>query len=263
MHPWPTALLAVIAAPDAAAKDALLAALPAPPDGDGWDAPVLPPRPGRPPGWREGPPPGRKGRTLAHGPTRLRFLLALHHIELSAIDLACAAAALGAGMPAAFHADQVRVAREEALHAGLVAGLLEARGLPPGSEPVHHRLWDAARACADLGALLVVVPRVLEARGLDANATVLPRLRELDPPAAAVLERIYADEIGHVATGTRWQRQWCAARGLDPEAHFAATARAHFGAGLRGPFALDRPGRLAAGFSAGELAVMEEPAALT
>lgn len=255
MHPWPEALLAVIAAPDADAKEALLAALPAPPDGSEWPLPALPERPGRPAHWREAPP-ARSKATLAHPAARRRFLLAIHHIELSAIDLACAAAAWGSGMPAAFHADQVRVAREEAAHAALVAEVLRGRGATPGEEPVHHRLWDAARACRDLGELLVVVPRVLEARGLDASRAVLPRLRALDPPAAAALERIYTDEIGHVATGTRWQRAWCATRGLDPQAHFAAAAAARFPEGAAPGFPLDMEGRAAAGFSAAELALL-------
>lgn len=263
MHPYPEALLAVIAAPTGAEKAALLNLLKPPVDGTVWPLPPLPERPGRPAHYRESAEPPRRRRTLKHAPTRLRFLLAIHHIELSAIDLACVASLAGSGMPAAFHAEQLQVASEEAIHAGLLDTLLSARGAPPGSEPIHHRLWQAARACSDLGELLVVVPRFLEARGLDVSAELLPRLAGLDPEAHAVIVRIYQDEIGHVGIGSRWHRRWCADRGLDAEAHFRAVAGRHFAGQIPGPFPLDQPGRLAAGFSALELAFLEGSVAET
>lgn len=256
---YAAALLAVIAAPDAAAKDAALAMITPPEDDTSWTVPALPHRPGRPAHYQETSVPPKRRRTLAHGPSRQRFLLAIHHIELSAIDLACAAALAGSGMPRAFHVDQCAVAREEAAHATLVGDLLTARGWPPGCEGVHHRLWDAARACADLGELLVVIPRFLEARGLDVSADLLPRLAALDMEAHAVITRIYHDEIGHVGIGTRWHRHWCAQHGCDPETHFQQVAQRHFAAQIPGPFALDHAGRLAAGFSAAELAFLAAP----
>lgn len=249
-------LLAVIAAPTSADKAALLERIIPPNDGATWTVPHLPERPGRPTHYRESTDAPRRRRTLKHGPTRQRFLLAIHHIELSAIDLACAACLVGSGMPAAFHADQLQVAREEAIHAGLLDVLLSARGAPPGSEPIHHRLWEAAHACTDLGELLVVVPRFLEARGLDVSADLLPRLAGLDPEAHAVIARIYRDEIGHVGIGTRWHRQWCADHGLDPETHFRTVASRRFPGQIPGPFPLDHPGRTTAGFTVPELAFL-------
>ncbi|HYE04910.1 MAG TPA: DUF455 family protein [Planctomycetota bacterium] len=257
MNAYAAALLAAIAAPDAAAKDAILASIAAPDDGATWEMPALPPRPGRPPHWREaaGAQPRRR-KTLKHEATRQRFLLAIHHIELSAIDLACVCALRGSGMPRDFHRDQLAVAREEATHAALLDALLSERGWPPGTEPVHHRLWQAAIACADLGEQLVVVPRFLEARGLDVGAAIAPRLATIDMEAHLVLTRIHRDEIGHVGIGTRWHRSWCAQRGLDAEAHFAAVVRARFADQLPGPFPLDRAGRDQAGFTAVELAAL-------
>lgn len=245
-------LLAAINAPGAAAKDAVLAGL-TPPDGGCWDMPALPGRPGRPPGVVEGPP--RRRRQGVDTPTGLRrFLHAIWHIELEAIDLACLLALRGSGMPAAFHADCLRVAREEAVHAGLLDGWLRANGYPPGSEPVHHRLWQAAVASRDLGEQLVVVPRFLEARGLDVNAGLLPRVAE--PAAHAALLRIYQDEIGHVGTGTRWHRWWCGRQGLEPERHFESVVRERFADQLPSPWALDLPGRAAAGFTDAEVAIL-------
>lgn len=248
-------LLAAIAAPTAAAKDAILAGL-VPVDAATWDMPTLPPRPGRPPGVAEGS--AKRRRQGVDSPTGLRrFLHAIWHIELEAIDLACVLALRGSGMPAGFHADCLRVAREEVVHAGLLQAWLAANGHPPGSEPVHHRLWDAAAACRDLGEQLVVVPRFLEARGLDVNAGLLPRVA--DPGAHAALERIYHDEIGHVAVGTRWHRWWCARQGLDAVAHYTAVVRAGFADQLPSPWPLDEAGRRAAGFAEPELRLLTAP----
>lgn len=252
------ALLAVIAAPDAPSKDALLAALTPPEDGATWPAPQLPARPGRPAHYREISEPPRKRRGMDHRPTRLRFLHAIHHIELSAIDLAVLLCLRASGAPAALHRDFLRVAREEAGHAQLLGDLLEREGHPPGTDAIHHKLWDSALAAADLGEQLVVVPRFLEARGLDVSAELLPRLEHIDAPSHAVIAKIYHDEIGHVGIGTRWHRWWCAANGLDPLAHFTSTVAKHFGHQLPSPFALDRPGRLQAGFDHAEFTVLEQ-----
>lgn len=250
-------LLAVIAAPDAASKAAALATVRLPADGADWPLPSLPARPGRPEHWREGEP-ARRRRGLDHAHSRLRFLHAIHHIELSAIDLACLAGLRGSGAPAALHVDMLGIAREEAEHAALVEALLVQRGYPPGSEPVHHRLWDSALGCADLGEHLAAVPRVLEARGLDVAAAVLPRLAAVDAQAHAVIARIYRDEIGHVGLGTRWHDWWCARHGVDRTVHLLAVARRLF-PDLPGPFALDLPGRLAAGFTNAELTAIATP----
>ena len=252
--PYADDLLAVIAAPTSAAKAALLAGMAAP-QGT-WTVPEPPRRPGRPANFHEAEE-TRRRRTLAHAPTRLRFLLAIHHIELSAVDLAVLACLRAPDMPADFHADFLGIARDEARHAGLLEGLLAARGAAPGDAPIHHRLWETALACSDLGEHLVAVPRFLEARGLDVSAELLPRLVGLDPEAHAVLSVIYQDEIGHVGIGTRWHRAWCQDQGRNPEAHFAAVVARRFPGQVPGPTPLDLPGRAAAGFSAGEVALLD------
>ena len=249
-------LLAVIAAPDRTTKAMLLAEL-APPTVGGWAVPDLPPRPGRPPHWHQATEPPRRRRTLAHAPTRTRFLLAIHHIELSAVDLAVAACLRAPDLPVGFHHDFLTIARDEARHAGLLETLLASRGAAPGDEPIHHRLWDVALACRDLGEHLVAVPRVLEARGLDVSAELLPRLLAIDPAAHAVIAVIYHDEIAHVAAGTKWHHAWCARQGLDPAAHFAQVANERFPGQFPGPTPLDRTGRAAAGFSADDMAFLE------
>lgn len=251
-------LLAVIAAPTATDKAMLLARCVPPAEHVTWDQPSFPARPGRPPGWSESATPPRRRRTLSHAGTRNRFLLAIHHIELSAVDLAVLACLRGSGAPQELHQDFLTIARDEARHARLLEDLLASRGLAPGDEPIHHRLWDTALACVDLGEHLVAVPRFLEARGLDVSAELLPRLAPMDPAAHAVLSVIYHDEIGHVAIGSRWHQWWCARHGLDPEAHFQAVVTKRFPGQVPGPTPLDHPGRLQAGFSALDLTWLAE-----
>ncbi len=256
---YAAALLAVIAAPNAAAKGAILAELSPPAGPTSWPLPPLPPRPGRDGHYREGGAPPRRRRTLAHAGTRNRFLLAIHHIELSAVDLAALACLRGSGLPETFHRDFLAIARDEARHAGLLDDLLASRGLRPGAEPIHHRLWEAALACADLGEHLVVVPRFLEARGLDVSAELLPRLAVLDAEAHRVIAVIYQDEIGHVAIGTVWHRWWCQERAFEPATHFADVVRRRFPGQFPGPTPIDHQGRLQAGFTAEELALFQAP----
>ncbi len=255
---YPSCLLAVIAAPTAKAKDALLASITPPVDGHTWTLPSLPQRPGREPNLCEGESPRRR-HGLDHRQTRLRFLHAIWHIELTAIDLAALLCLRAPGAPMALHVDFLRIAREEAAHATLLDDLLSGEGFPPGAAPVHHKLWESALAAADLGEQLVVIPRFLEARGLDVSAELLPRLIAIDPPSHAVISRIYHDEIGHVGTGTHWHRWWCNERSLAPDEHFAAVVERHFGPSLPSPFALDRPGRTTAGFSELELTLLATP----
>jgi uncharacterized ferritin-like protein (DUF455 family) len=171
---------------------------------------------------------------------RLALLHALAHIELNAIDLAWDLVARfgDPALPGAFFDDWVEVAAEEAAHFGLLADRLRALGAAYGDLPAHDGLWEAAAATAhDLAARLVIVPLVLEARGLDVTPAMIGRLeRAGDAASAAILERIYRDEIGHVAAGVRWFRYCCGARGSDPQAAFRETVRRYFSGALKPPF---------------------------
>ncbi|GAB4184520.1 MAG: ferritin-like domain-containing protein [Thalassobaculales bacterium] len=197
-------------------------------------------------------PPGQvKRRRIGAGPAgRLALLHALAHIELNAIDLAWDMLARFPGS-AAFCADWVGVAAEEAVHFTLLAERLAALGGAYGDLPAHDGLWQAAEATAhDLLARLAVVPLVLEARGLDVTPAMILRLAEAgDHASAAVLTRIHDDEIGHVAVGRRWFDAECRARGLSPEAAFHDLVRRHFRGRLKPPF--NAASRAAAGLPAG------------
>ncbi len=182
---------------------------------------------------------------------RIALLHALAHIELNAIDLAwdLIARFTDRSLPRAFYDDWVAVAAEEAKHHALVAARLAELGAAYGDLPAHDGLWEAAQATAhDLLARLAVVPLVLEARGLDVTPAMILRLNRFgDAPSAAVLQVIYDDEIGHVATGLRWFTWLCTARGAEPVATYQQLVRRHFKGALKPPF--NRGGRDAAGLA--------------
>jgi uncharacterized ferritin-like protein (DUF455 family) len=209
--------------------------------------------------------PGRPPRPLlvdpAHVPRRSPFtvegrsalLHAVAHIEFNAIDLALDAAWRYGGLPQAYYLDWLRVAAEEAHHFILLQAHLATLGHAYGDFPAHDGLWTMARRTADdLVARMALVPRTLEARGLDATPPMQARLaRAGDLRAVEILEVILRDEVGHVAVGNHWYRHACAQRGLDPLAHYAVLAARHGAPRLKGPFNLEARAR--AGFVSEEL----------
>ncbi|MGH7095990.1 MAG: ferritin-like domain-containing protein [Stellaceae bacterium] len=214
-------------------------------------AATLPPRPARPEYPALLPPRDMKRRrNFGSIGGRIALLHALAHVELNAIDLAWDLVARFAdpGLPRAFFDDWVAVAAEEAEHFALLGARLAALGGTYGDLPAHDGLWESAAATAhDLVARLAVVPLVLEARGLDVSPEMIRRLeRAGDRDSAALLARIYDDEIGHVASGVRWFDFVCRTRGLDPEATFAERVRRHFKGLVKPPFNIDARDR--AGF---------------
>ena len=178
---------------------------------------------------------------------------ALAHIELNAIDLAVDLTWRFPGMPEAFYRDWMQVAREEAYHFGLLSDRLVELGYAYGDFPAHNALWTMAEKTKhDLLARIALVPRTLEARGLDASPPIRNKLVSVgDRRGAEILDVILRDEIGHVHVGNRWYRHLCEQRGLDPIATYDALAAEHGAPRLRGPFNLEA--RRAAGFSEEEL----------
>jgi uncharacterized ferritin-like protein (DUF455 family) len=194
-----------------------------------------------------------KRRRITRGAAgRIALLHAVAHIELNAIDLAWDLIARFAApdLPRAFFDDWVAVAEQEAIHHGLIADRLVELGARYGDLPAHDGMWDAAlRTRHDLLARLAIVPLVLEARGLDVTPPMIARLEAVgDTASAAVLQRIYDDEIGHVAIGLRWFEQVAMRRGLEPLTAWQALVRTYFRGSLKPPF--NQPARERAGFAA-------------
>lgn len=215
------------------------------------EPPGIPGRPVRPPLVAHTQLKQRSMRTLEG---RAALVHAITHIELNAIDLALDVAWRFAGMPRSFYLDWLMVAREEALHFSLLRDHLHRLGFAYGDFPAHNALWEMAeKTRGDVLARIALVPRTLEARGLDASPAVRAKLLSAgDAAGAAIIEVILRDEIGHVAIGNRWFRWLCDRRGLDPLTTYADLALQYGAPRLRGPFNLEA--RRAAGFSDEELA---------
>lgn len=178
---------------------------------------------------------------------------ALAHIELNAIDLALDVVWRFPEMPREFYDDWISVAKEEAYHFQLLAAHLRTIGFDYGDFPAHNGLWQMAeKTGGDLLARLALVPRTLEARGLDASPAVKAKLlRAGDEAGAHILDIILRDEIRHVRIGNVWFRAMCARRGLDPIDTYAELAQTYAAPRPRGPFNFDA--RRAAGFDEEEL----------
>ncbi len=168
-------------------------------------------------------------RSTATEPGRAALIHAVSHIEFNAINLALDAICRFPGMPREYYADWLRVAGEEAQHFGLLRAHLRRLGHDYSDFAAHDGLWQMALKTAhDPLARMALVPRVLEARGLDASPGMIRRLRAAgDEPGAGIVEIILRDEVGHVAIGSRWFNHLCAERGLDPAPTFAALLREH------------------------------------
>ncbi|HEX8307795.1 MAG TPA: ferritin-like domain-containing protein [Allosphingosinicella sp.] len=170
---------------------------------------------------------------------RIAMLHALAHIEFSAIDLAFdLAGRFGAGFPSDFVDDWFSVGADEAIHFALLDRRLKSLGSAYGELPAHDGLWEAAQATAgDPLARLAVVPMVLEARGLDVTPAAVARFEAAgDLRSAAILGRIYRDEIRHVAAGSKWFRAGCESQRIEPVATWKRLVGAHFKGALKPPF---------------------------
>ncbi len=215
--------------------------------------------PGRPAELQRVTPSGLRQRSVHTLEGRAVLIHALAHIEFNAINLALDVVWRYAGLPAAFYREWIGVAREESLHFDLLNKHLQSLGFNYGDFPIHDGLWDMAeRTKADVLARMALVPRTLEARGLDASPQVRHKLASGgDPAAAAIIDIILRDEIGHVAIGNYWYRWLCAQRGLHPVQAFVALAKRYQAPVLKGPFNLDA--RRAAGFEEDELMLLGLP----
>ncbi len=216
------------------------------------------------PGWVPGlvltAPTKVKRRGLGGTERRASFVHAIAHIEWNAINLAWDAVWRFGWMPHAFVDDWVRVAEEEASHFAMLRRRLQQLGSDYGRLPAHAGLWEAAEATRhDLLARMALVPRVLEARGLDVTPGLAARLRALgDEETASILDVVLREEVGHVRIGSHWFHHACRERGLEPAAAFEQAVRTHFRGrtkGLADPAA--RQLRLEAGFLPEELEAIE------
>ena len=211
------------------------------------------PDPGRP-AKPELVPPRNLPRRITHTqPGRNAMAHAFAHIEFNAINIALDAVYRFDDMPADFYRDWLLVAAEEGKHFLLLADYLAQNDCAYGDFTAHNSLWETVCATDhDVMVRMALVPRVLEARGLDVTPAIADKLRIVgDQPLVDILGVIYQDEIGHVEIGTRWFRYCAEQRQLDPRLTFRELLIEYMHGRIRGPY--DEPGRMAAGFTAEEI----------
>lgn len=196
-------------------------------------------------------------RSFATKEGRLSLMHSLAHIEFNAINLALDAAYRFQQMPEAFCIDWLRVAKEEVYHFSLVQQYLAENGSHYGAFTAHHGLWDmVVKTDHDVLHRMALVPRVMEARGLDVAPKMIERFEQIkDQQAADILKIIYRDEIGHVTIGNHWYSYCCEQKGLEPQATFKDLVNTYFDGKLKGP--LNWPARIEAGFCEEELQQLE------
>ncbi|MGC3936951.1 ferritin-like domain-containing protein [Roseobacter sp. EG26] len=173
-----------------------------------------------------------------HG--RIALLHAVAHIELNAVDLHwdIIARFTDVPMPLGFYDDWVKAADEESKHFNLMCDCLEELGSHYGALPAHAGMWRAAEdTVEDFMGRLAVVPMVLEARGLDVTPGMIEVFRKANAASAvAALETIYAEEVSHVAYGSKWFHFLCGRHDEDPKVRFHALVRQYFHGALKPPF---------------------------
>ncbi len=189
---------------------------------------------------------------------RACFLHAITHIEFNAINLAWDAVYRFRDMPKEYYADFVKVASDEARHFTLLSQRLTDMNVAYGDFEAHNGLWEMAeKTASSCLARMALVPRVLEARGLDVTPGMMMRLRSVgDHASADILEIILAEEIPHVAAGTRWFLWCCQQENKEPLQTFSDLITGVAKASIRGPYNLSA--RNAAGFDAVEMAMLED-----
>ncbi len=201
------------------------------------DPPLHPSRPAKPELLSPRDVPHRKPGSPAG---RIALLHAVAHIELNAVDLHWDVIArfTQIKLPMGFYDDWVKAADEESKHFNLICDCLEALGSHYGALPAHAGMWRAAEDTADdLMGRLAVVPMVLEARGLDVTPGMIEIFRKAGVAGAVdALEVIYAEEVAHVAYGSKWFHFLCGRHELDPKVAFHALVRKYFHGALKPPF---------------------------
>ena len=187
---------------------------------------------------------------------RAALIHSIAHIEFNAINLALDAVYRFRGLPREYYGDWLKVAAEEAYHFTLLRDHLRSLGYDYGSFSAHNGLWEmAVRTAHDPLVRMALVPRVLEARGLDVTPVLIHKMASGgDKRAVEILEIILRDEVGHVRIGNHWYTYLCAQRGIEPMAMFR-TLLQEYNAQVRPPFHTEA--RLAAGFSEEELQALE------
>jgi uncharacterized ferritin-like protein (DUF455 family) len=178
---------------------------------------------------------------------------ALAHIEFNAINLALDACYRFQNLPQEYYQDWLEVAKDEVYHFELLQQHLLTLGFSYGDFDAHNGLWEMAlKTDTSLLARMAMVPRTLEARGIDAVPHMQNKLHEAhDESGVKLLDIIHQDEIKHVRYGDKWFKFCCEEQGLDAETTYFSLLKQHDAPKIRGVY--NREDRKKAGFSESEL----------
>ena len=189
----------------------------------------------------------------------IKNIHAICHIEFNSINLALDAIYRFQDMPYKYYEDWIKIAIEETTHFLLLENYLKSIGYCYGEFQAHNGLWQmTVDTDYDVLTRMALVPRVLEARGLDVTPRIQKKFKNSKfHKMVEILDTIFKDEIGHVKAGNYWYKYLCHARGLDPIKTFALLIKKHIGSNLRGPFNVEA--RLLSDFSELELEYLEHP----
>jgi uncharacterized ferritin-like protein (DUF455 family) len=198
----------------------------------------------------------RNNQTTGHA----TLIHAICHIEFNAINLGLDAVARFSDMPEAYYLDWLQVAFEESTHFQMLDTHLRRMGFAYGDFPAHDGMWEMAQKTHhDPLTRMALVPRVLEARGLDVTPSMMNKLEKSgDHRAVEILQVILREEVGHVKVGTDWFNYLCEQRGLEPYGTFRELLQTYFNGEIRGPFHTEA--RLEAGFTQQEMILLESQA---
>ena len=202
--------------------------------------------------------PKRSNLTSSEG--QINLLHAVAHIEYSAIDLALDAAYRFQGLPYEYYVDWLEVADDEIRHFLMLEKLLKELGAEYGDVAVHDALFEASQKTQSFLERMAVVPRYLEANGLDATPMILKKLKKL--PKNEMIEKIIQnleiildEEVDHVRKGDVWFKYACQKEKVDENIYFDIIAK-YYPRGFLRPNDLNIDARREAGFSCSELKVM-------
>lgn len=189
---------------------------------------------------------------------QLLLLHAIAHIEYSAIDLALDAVYRFRGLGEEYERDWLKVAEDEVRHFEMIGALIRELGGHYGMYPVHDALFEASMRTLDLIERMAVVPRYLEANGLDATPQILRKLHphRADPMVQKIIAALHVildEEVDHVRKGDRWFETACAIEGKNPSLYFDIIEK-HYPRSFPRKIEVNCEARKAAGFDDDELA---------
>ena len=168
----------------------------------------------------------------------IKNIHAICHIEFNAINLALDAVYRFQDMPLHYYLDWIKVANEEAINFSLLSDYLQELGYRYGDFDAHNGLWQmTVETDYDVLSRMALVPRGLEARGLDVTPSIKSKFKDSSfHKMVEILDIIYLDEISHVKIGNYWYQYLCRERKLDPILTFDSLIKKHIGSNLHGPF---------------------------